>query len=57
MRPHLECCIQSGSPQHRRDTELLEHIQRRAQKLSQGWNTSLWGQAERAGAVQMEKGR
>ena len=28
LRPHLEHCVQMGSPQHRRDVELLEHIQR-----------------------------
>ena len=36
MRPHLEYCVQMGSPQHRRDTDLLEHIQRRATKMIQG---------------------
>ena len=33
------------SPQYRRDTDLLEHVQRRATKM-------IPGQAERAGAVQ-----
>ena len=40
MRPHMEYCVQMWSLQHRRDTDLLEHVQRRATKIIQGWNTS-----------------
>ena len=36
VRPHLEYCIQMWSPQHRRDMELLECIQRRATKMIPG---------------------
>ena len=36
MRPHLEYCIQVWSPQHRRDVDLLERIQRRATKIIPG---------------------
>ena len=32
VRPHLEYCIQMGSPQYRRDMDLLECVQRRARK-------------------------
>jgi len=33
VRAHLEYCIQTGSPQYRRDVNLLEHIQRRATEM------------------------
>ena len=36
VRPHLEYCIQMRSSQHRRDIDLLEHIQRRATKMMHG---------------------
>jgi len=36
LRPHLESCIQFWSPQHRKDMDLLEQIQRRAMKVIRG---------------------
>jgi len=36
VRPHLESCIHLWSPQHRKDMELSEQIQRRAIKMIRG---------------------
>ena len=36
MRRHPEYCVQIWSPQHRRDVDLLKHMQRRSTKMIQG---------------------
>jgi len=36
VRPHLESCIQLCSPQHRKDMDLLERVQRKVTKMIRG---------------------
>jgi len=39
VRPHRDSCVQLWSPQHRRDIDLLERVQRRAAKMIRGMET------------------
>ena len=34
MRPHLEYCVQARSPQHKKDAELFEWVQRRTMRMT-----------------------
>jgi len=40
LRPHLQYCVQVWSPQYNKGRELLERVQRRPQRCSEGCSTS-----------------
>jgi len=37
VRPRLECWVQFWTPQHKRDTDILERHQQKAMKTMKGW--------------------
>lgn len=51
VSPHLECWVQFWGPQPRRDTELLERVQRRAIKMVK--DLHIGGNADRTGTFQL----
>ena len=55
MRLHLEYCIQFWGPQHKKDMELLEWIQRRAMKMIRRLEHLSCKNRQRAGVFQLRE--